>query len=114
MRSLEEALIADLLSATRQLLERGEDDMPPLQWPEEECGDSLTLRRISSCCRWSASRRGNEQLSGQLASLQAAFEERKIIDKAKALLMSHQGMQEEQAGRRCVKWRWIRTSGWSK
>lgn len=98
MRSLEEALIADLLSATRQLLERGEDDMPPLQWPEEECGDSLTLRldkQLLPLVRQQAWEL--EQLSGQLASLQAAFEERKIIDKAKALLMSHQGMQEEQA-----------------
>ncbi|MDQ8583189.1 ANTAR domain-containing response regulator, partial [Klebsiella aerogenes] len=98
MRGLEEALIADLLSATRQLLERGEDDMPPLQWPEEEGGDSLTLRldkQLLPLVRQQAWEL--EQLSGQLASLKATLEERKIIDKAKALLISHQGMQEEQA-----------------
>lgn len=72
--------------------------MPPLQWPEEECGDSLTLRldkQLLPLVRQQAWEL--EQLSGQLASLKATLEERKIIDKAKALLISHQGMQEEQA-----------------
>lgn len=38
-----------------------------------------------------------EQLSRQLASLRDALEERKIIDKAKSVLMTHQKMSEEQA-----------------
>ena len=38
-----------------------------------------------------------ELLSRQLASLRDSLEERKIIDKAKSLLISHQNMTEEQA-----------------
>ncbi len=38
-----------------------------------------------------------QQLSSQLASLKDALEERKPIEKAKSLLMTHRGMQEEQA-----------------
>ena len=38
-----------------------------------------------------------ETMAQQLASLQATLEERKIIDKAKALLIRHQGHSEEQA-----------------
>lgn len=38
-----------------------------------------------------------EQLSRQLASLRDTLEERKTIDKAKSVLMTHQKMSEEQA-----------------
>ncbi len=38
-----------------------------------------------------------EKLSRELTSLQETLEERKTIDKAKSLLMSHQGISEEQA-----------------
>ncbi|MBF4664254.1 ANTAR domain-containing protein, partial [Cronobacter malonaticus] len=38
-----------------------------------------------------------ESLTRQLASLQANLEERKLIDRAKSLLMSHQQLSEEQA-----------------
>ncbi|MCT4703593.1 nitrate- and nitrite sensing domain-containing protein [Enterobacteriaceae bacterium H20N1] len=38
-----------------------------------------------------------ETMAQQLASLQATLEERKVIDKAKALLIRHQGYSEEQA-----------------
>lgn len=38
-----------------------------------------------------------QQLSSQLASLKDVLEERKLIEKAKSLLMTHRGMQEEQA-----------------
>ena len=98
MRELEETLIADLLSATQRLLDCGEEEMPPQQWPEEETDDTLTLRldkQLLPLVRQQAWELA--QLSGQLASLKATLEERKIIDKAKALLMSHQGMHEEQA-----------------
>lgn len=36
-------------------------------------------------------------MSAQLASLQDALEERKVIDKAKSILMNHQQVSEEQA-----------------
>lgn len=38
-----------------------------------------------------------EQLSRQLASLRDTLEERKTIDKAKSVLITHQNMSEEQA-----------------
>ncbi|MCX9039416.1 ANTAR domain-containing protein, partial [Citrobacter portucalensis] len=38
-----------------------------------------------------------EQMSAQLASLQDALEERKVIDKAKSILMNYQQVSEEQA-----------------
>ncbi|WP_435926721.1 nitrate- and nitrite sensing domain-containing protein [Dryocola sp. BD613] len=38
-----------------------------------------------------------ETMARQLASLQATLEERKVIEKAKALLIRHQGYSEEQA-----------------
>ena len=38
-----------------------------------------------------------QQLSTQLASLKDTLEERKLIEKAKSVLMTYQGMQEEQA-----------------
>ncbi|NIY46759.1 nitrate regulatory protein [Cedecea colo] len=38
-----------------------------------------------------------ETMAQQLASLQATLEERKVIEKAKALLIRHQGYSEEQA-----------------
>jgi len=38
-----------------------------------------------------------EQLSRQLASMRDTLEERKVIDKAKSVLMTHQQMSEEQA-----------------
>ena len=38
-----------------------------------------------------------EQLSRQLASLRDTLEERKVIDKAKSVLMTQQNMSEEQA-----------------
>lgn len=37
------------------------------------------------------------ELEGLLASLKDTLEERKLIEKAKSVLMDHQGMQEEQA-----------------
>ena len=38
-----------------------------------------------------------EQMSAQLASLQDALEERKVIDKAKSILMNYQQVSDEQA-----------------
>lgn len=53
-----------------------------------------------------------QQLSSQLASLKDALEERKLIEKAKSLLMTHRGMQEEQARRRSARWPWTKISVW--
>lgn len=63
-----------------------EQDDPPIRYPEKPL---LTLVRQQA--------REIEQLSRQLASLRDTLEERKIIDKAKIVLMTHQNMSEEQA-----------------
>ncbi|SAD78941.1 nitrate regulatory protein [Enterobacter cloacae] len=63
-----------------------EQDEPPVRYPEKPL---LTLVRQQA--------REIEQLSRQLASLRDTLEERKTIDKAKSVLMTHQNMSEEQA-----------------
>ncbi|HBR4754183.1 TPA: ANTAR domain-containing protein, partial [Klebsiella pneumoniae] len=72
------------------------DDAPGWQAGEED--DSVTPRldkQLLPLVRQQAYEL--QQLSSQLASLKDALEERKLIEKAKSLLMTHQGMQEEQA-----------------
>ena len=86
-------IIDDLLDATDALLA---DDAPGWQAGEED--DSVTPRldkQLLPLVRQQAYEL--QQLSSQLASLKDALEERKLIEKAKSLLMTHQGMQEEQA-----------------
>ncbi|EMN9325616.1 nitrate- and nitrite sensing domain-containing protein [Klebsiella pneumoniae] len=93
LREVEEQLIDDLLDATDALLA---DDAPGWQAGEED--DSVTPRldkQLLPLVRQQAYEL--QQLSSQLASLKDALEERKLIEKAKSLLMTHQGMQEEQA-----------------
>lgn len=89
-------LIADLLNAADALLE-GEDrevQVPPADWQED--GIALRLdKQLLPLVRQQAHEL--QQLSAQLASLKDALEERKLIEKAKSVLMTHQGMQEEQA-----------------
>ena len=61
-------------------------------------GDSLVLhldRQLLPLVRQQA--RELEQLSSQLASLKDTLEERRLIDKAKSVLMTHRQMNEEQA-----------------
>ena len=93
---MEERLIADLLKAADALLE-GEDrevQVPPADWQED--GIALRLdKQLLPLVRQQAHEL--QQLSAQLASLKDALEERKLIEKAKSVLMTHQGMQEEQA-----------------
>lgn len=93
---MEERLIADLLNAADALLE-GEDrevQVPPADWQED--GIALRLdKQLLPLVRQQAHEL--QQLSAQLASLKDALEERKLIEKAKSVLMTHQGMQEEQA-----------------
>ncbi|VTO27114.1 Response regulator NasT [Klebsiella pneumoniae] len=93
LREVEEQLIDDLLDATYALLA---DDAPGWQAGEED--DSVMPRldkQLLPLVRQQAYEL--QQLSSQLASLKDALEERKLIEKAKSLLMTHQGMQEEQA-----------------
>ncbi|TDX34855.1 ANTAR domain-containing protein [Raoultella planticola] len=95
MRGLEERLIDDLLSVADKLLS---GEAPPAIWPEEE-GDDGIARRLDKQLLPLVRQQAFElqQLSGQLASLKDTLEERKLIEKAKSMLMDHQGMQEEQA-----------------
>ena len=53
-----------------------------------------------------------EQLSRQLASLRDTLEERKTIDKAKSVLMTHQNMSEEQAWTALRKMAMDKTNAW--
>ena len=94
LRTLEETIIADLMVAVDECIHRDdeyalpgdEQDDPPIRYPEKPL---LTMVRQQA--------REIEQLSRQLASLRDTLEERKIIDKAKSVLMTHQNMSEEQA-----------------
>lgn len=100
LRGVEEQLIVDLLNATETLL-GGEEQafqVPPADWHEVDASDSIALRldkQLLPLVRQQAHEL--QQLSAQLASLKDALEERKLIEKAKSVLMTHQGMQEEQA-----------------
>ena len=96
LRGVEELLIVDLLNATDALLE--EEQAPPTDWQDVDVSDSVSHRldkQLLPLVRQQAHEL--QQLSGQLASLKDALEERKLIEKAKSVLMTHQGMQEEQA-----------------
>lgn len=87
LREVEEQLIDDLLDATDALLA---DDAPGWQAGEED--DSVTPRldkQLLPLVRQQAYEL--QQLSSQLASLKDALEERKLIEKAKSLLMTHPG-----------------------
>lgn len=100
LRGVEELLIDDLLNATAALLEGEEPAMqlPPANWQGAEAEDSIALRldkQLLPLVRQQALEL--QQLSCQLASLKSALEERKLIEKAKSVLMTQQGMPEEQA-----------------
>ncbi|RJL02011.1 nitrate regulatory protein NasR [Enterobacter chuandaensis] len=94
LRALEETIIADLMVAVDERIQRDEayprpadeQDDPLAHYPDKPL---LTLVRQQA--------REIEQLSRQLASLRDTLEERKTIDKAKSVLMTHQNMSEEQA-----------------
>ncbi|EOL8943186.1 nitrate- and nitrite sensing domain-containing protein [Cronobacter dublinensis] len=101
LRETEEALIAALLAEARRLL------------AEENSGESpqtLLARRASQQSEQDApalerhllplvrqQAREVESLTRQLASLQTSLEERKLIERAKSLLITHQQLSEEQA-----------------
>lgn len=97
LRALEESLIDALMHTVATLL--AEEDLPPISAAFlEPAGDALMLRpdsQLLPLVRQQA--RELEQLTAQLASLKASVDERKVIDSAKQVLMTHQNMTEEQA-----------------
>ncbi|MBV7404698.1 nitrate regulatory protein NasR [Enterobacter sp. ENT03] len=97
LRALEESLIDALMQTVATLL--AEEDLPPISAAFlEPAGDALSLRpdnQLLPLVRQQA--RELEQLTAQLASLKASLDERKVIDSAKHVLMTHQNMTEEQA-----------------
>lgn len=100
LRGVEELLIVDLLNATDALLNGEEQELqiPPADWQDAEASDSIAHRldkQLLPLVRQQAHEL--QQLSSQLASLKDALEERRLIEKAKSVLMAHRGMQEEQA-----------------
>lgn len=94
LRSQEELLIADLMIAVDRLITHA-DDYPPEAAAVNEPLGHYPVQPLLPLVRQQA--REIEQLSQQLASMRDALEERKIIDKAKSVLMTHQQMSEDQA-----------------
>lgn len=94
LRTLEESVIHDLMTTVHERMARD----PALSPLPEEMDDPLAVwpdRPLLPLVRQQAQE--IEQLSRQLASLRDALEERKTIEKAKSVLMTHQQMSEEQA-----------------
>lgn len=94
LRSQEELLIADLMIAVDRLITHA-DDYPPEAAAVNEPLGHYPVQPLLPLVRQQA--REIEQLSQQLASMRDTLEERKIIDKAKSVLMTHQQMSEDQA-----------------
>ena len=98
MRGLEEALIGELMAAVDDLLLDDEERQALDPAGDDPASDNLMLhldRQLLPLVRQQA--RELEQLSSQLASLKDTLEERRLIDKAKSVLMTHRQMNEEQA-----------------
>jgi len=96
LRTLEETLINALNRETDRLL--SEDDEVITLNTLQHATDNATFwsqKTLLPLVRQQAQE--IEQLSQQLASLKDSLEERKLIDKAKSVLMTHQQMSEEQA-----------------
>lgn len=96
LRTLEEALINALNRETDRLL--SEDDEVITLHTQQLTSDATRHyqdKTLLPLVRQQAQE--IEQLSQQLASLKDTLEERKVIDKAKNVLMNHQNMSEEQA-----------------
>ena len=94
LRALEETIIADLMVAVDERIQRDEvypHSADELEDPLAHYPDKPLLPLVRQQAR------EIEQLSRQLASLRDTLEERKTIDKAKSVLMTHQNMSEEQA-----------------
>lgn len=102
LRETEEGLIAALEQAARARFSdeaREESDEAAFaRWVREHTQDETPAaldRHLLPLVRQQA--RQLETLTRQLASLQETLEERKVIEKAKSLLIRHQQMSEEQA-----------------
>lgn len=98
LRCVEERLIAELMDTVTRRLGQQESGLPVENWINDTLEDDFCLRHDKTLLlvvRQQA--RQLEQLSSQLASLQDTLEARRVIDKAKSVLMNHQGFSEEQA-----------------
>ena len=91
-------LITELLNAVARRLAEETYALPLDNWLDDRADEPLSLRRDKQLL-WVVRQQARqlEQMSAQLASLQDALEERKVIDKAKSILMNHQQVSEEQA-----------------
>lgn len=94
LRALEEMQITDLMLAVEALIGRADEGLPE-EPPGDEPLERYPQKPLLPLVRQQA--REIEQLSRQLASMRDTLEERKVIDKAKSVLMTHQQMSEEQA-----------------
>lgn len=96
LRALEETLINALNRETERLLAE-DDEVITLERlaPSADSSTFYPQKTLLPLVRQQAQE--IEQLSQQLASLKDSLEERKLIDKAKSVLMTHQQMNEEQA-----------------
>ncbi|WP_105637484.1 nitrate regulatory protein [Cronobacter dublinensis] len=101
LRETEEALIAALLAEARRLLAEDNSGESPQtllarRASQQSEQDAPALERhLLPLVRQQA--REVESLTRQLASLQTSLEERKLIERAKSLLITHQQLSEEQA-----------------
>lgn len=103
LKAVEDSLIETVLSRTQQALGQvlsealqSEDDLQ--RWVAGHEGnpeDRYLDRQLLPLVRQQAQQL--EVMAQKMASLQATLEDRKAIDKAKALLIHHQGYSEEQA-----------------
>ncbi|WP_437890332.1 nitrate regulatory protein NasR [Phytobacter sp. V91] len=96
LRTLEETLINALNRETDRLLSE-DDDVIALHTQLTTAETSLICQDKTLLPLVRQQAQEIEQLSQQLASLKDTLEERKVIDKAKSVLMNHQNMSEEQA-----------------
>ena len=91
-------MINELMTAVDDLLLDDEERQALEPAGDDPASDNLLLhldRQLLPLVRQQA--RELEQLSSQLASLKDTLEERRLIDKAKSVLMTHRHMNEEQA-----------------
>lgn len=96
LRTLEETLINALNRETDRLLSE-DDEVIALNTQLVNADAPLIYQEKTLLPLVRQQAQEIEQLSQQLASLKDTLEERKVIDKAKTVLMNHQNMSEEQA-----------------
>lgn len=94
LRTLEELAIADLMAMVDERI-HGADERTLRVCEDNEAFAHFPDKPLLPLVREQA--REIDSLSRQLASLRETLEERKTIDKAKSILMTHHAMSEEQA-----------------